>query len=122
MKIQHFKDLIAWQEANKLAVLIYKETKSFPKEEVFGLINQLRRAAVSISSNIAEGFSRGTYKEKGQFFSIARGSLSEVESQLHLSKEIGYLSNSSHSKLENQLIIVSKLLTGIIQKTRSFTY
>ncbi|MBI4599730.1 four helix bundle protein [Candidatus Uhrbacteria bacterium] len=76
--MRSFTDLKAWQEGHTLVLKIYKITQSFPKEEQFGLTNQLRRAAVSLTSNIAEGFGRGSYKEKAQFYSIALGSLTEV--------------------------------------------
>jgi four helix bundle protein len=70
-KIRFFIDLYAWKEAHKLVLLIYNITKEFPKEELFGLSNQIRRAVVSVTSNIAEGFSRNSYKEKSQFYSMA---------------------------------------------------
>jgi len=73
-KIKSFTDLNAWREAHKLALIVYKITKDFPKEEMFGLTSQMRRAVVSITSNIAEGFSRQSYSEKVQFYSIAQGS------------------------------------------------
>ena len=82
--IKTFKDLKAWQLSFELASKVYRATKNFPKEEQFGITNQLRRASVSISSNIAEGFGRSSRKEKDQFYSIAYGSLLEVESQLLL--------------------------------------
>ncbi|MDP3958015.1 MAG: four helix bundle protein, partial [bacterium] len=80
-KITSFTDLIAWQEANRFAVFIYSLSKGFPKEEKFSLTDQLRRAAVSVSSNIAEGFARNSRKDKLQFYTIAKGSLFEVHSQ-----------------------------------------
>lgn len=76
-KIKSFTDLNVWKEGHKLVLQVYKLTKEFPKEELFGLTNQIRRAAVSITSNIAEGFSRHSYKEKLQFYSTALGSLTE---------------------------------------------
>ena len=74
-KIKSFTDLKTWQEGHQIVILVYKITKEFPKEEIFGLVSQMRRAVVSITSNIAEGFGRQTYKEKVQFYYIAQGSL-----------------------------------------------
>ena len=74
-KIKDFKDLNSWQEAHKLVIMIYEKTKIFPREEMFGLTNQMRRAAISVTSNIAEGFGRQGYKEKIQFYYLAQGSL-----------------------------------------------
>jgi len=87
------KDLDAWKSSMELAVKVYELTDKFPKTEIFGLTNQMRRAAVSISSNIAEGAARQTNKEFTQFLYIALGSNSELETQLLLAKEIGYISD-----------------------------
>ena len=119
-KIQSFRDLYAWQEAYKLSLEIYKITKNFPKEELFGLVSQIRRAIVSVASNIAEGFSRHSIKEKIQFYYTALGSLTEVRNQLDLSKGIGNLSENDYGKLEEQSIITDKLLHGLLKKCRSF--
>lgn len=90
-KIKSFTDLNTWKEAHKLVLLIYKITKQFPHEEQFGLTNQIRRAVVSITSNIAEGFSRSSYKEKSQFYSISLGSLTEVQNQLLIARDLKYI-------------------------------
>ena len=84
MTVTHYKDLIAWQKAMDLVCLIYETTKTFPKEELYGLTNQIRRAAVSVPSNIAEGHSRKSSAEYKNFLSIARGSLAEIETQFIL--------------------------------------
>ena len=89
-KIKTFTDLIAWQESHKLVLLIYEETKKFPKEEIFILTSQMRRAAISITSNIAEGFGRRSYKEKVQFYYLAQSSLTELKNQIITSKDIKY--------------------------------
>lgn len=112
-KIKSFTDLIAWQEAHRLAVLIYKKTESFPKSEQFGLTNQVRRAATSIGSNIAEGFSRKSAAEKQHFYSIAKGSNSEVQSQILLARDINFLTKDDFASITEQSNIVSKLLTGL---------
>ncbi len=119
-KIQSFTDLEVWKEAHKLALLVYELTKNFPKEEIFGLISQLRRAAVSITSNIAEGFSRQSYKEKIQFYFMARGSLVELQSQLLISRDVQYLTSGNFNKISQQSIIVHKLLNALIKKSREF--
>lgn len=119
-KIKSFTDLFAWQERHKLAVMVYQITKSFPKEELFGLTNQMRRASVSITSNIAEGFGRQTYKEKTQFYYQAQGSLIELKNQLLLAKDVGYLKENDFNALANQANIAHQLLQGLLQKTKSF--
>ena len=81
-KIKSFTDLNAWKEGHVLVLDIYGITKKFPKEEIFGIVSQMRRCSVSITSNIAEGFSRQSYKEKVQFYSISRGSITELQNQL----------------------------------------
>lgn len=118
-KIKSFTDLDAWKESHKVTLKIYELTKKFPKEEVFGLISQLRRAAVSITSNIAEGFSRTSYKEKAQFYSMALGSLSETQNQLLLSRDIGYLKNADFREVAEMTVIASKLINGLLKKQKA---
>ena len=120
-KIQNFTDLTAWQKGHALAVDIYKITRNFPKDELFGLTSQLRRAGVSITSNIAEGFSRGFPKEKLQFYSIALGSLTEVQNQLLIARDIGYINKEQFQKIAEETVIVSKLINGLIKSLRSKT-
>src|SRR3989344_3330038 len=90
-KIRSFLDLEAWKEGHSLVLNIYKITKGFPKDEVFGLSSQMRRCSVSITSNIAEGFSRNSYKEKVQFYLTALGSTTELQNQLIVAKDVGYI-------------------------------
>lgn len=116
--IKSFVDLATWKEAHKLVLAIYKMTKQFPQDEKFGLIIQLRRAAVSVSSNIAEGFSRNTGKEKVQFYYIALGSLTEVQNQLIIAKDLSYMSESRFDELMKQVIVVNKLVNGMIKSAR----
>jgi len=118
-KIKNFTDLETWKEGHKLVLLIYEATRLFPKEEKFALIDQMRRAAVSITSNIAEGFSRQSKKEKAQFFLMSKGSLTELQNQLLISKDIHYLKSEDFNKLINQTIIVNKLLNGLINYCRN---
>ncbi len=99
---QSYKNLIAWQKAMQFVAVIYRETRQFPKEERYGLTNQLRRAAVSVPSNIAEGQARFSQKEFKHFLSQARGSLVEIETQLLISQSLGYLPAKSTQVLMKQ--------------------
>lgn len=118
-KIRSFTDLKVWQEAHHLALGIYKITKEFPNHERFSLSNQLQRAGVSISSNIAEGFSRGTPKGKVQFYYIALGSLTEVQNQLLIAKDLGYIAKEIFTETAKQTIATSKLINGLIKKLKT---
>lgn len=122
IKIKSFTDLNAWKEAHKLVLLIYEITKKFPQEELFGLTNQIRRAVVSITSNIAEGFSRNSYKEKVQFYSVALGSLTEVQNQLLIARDLKYITQEEFTKLAELSVIISKLLNGIIKKSKTIIH
>lgn len=119
--IKSFNDLATWKEAHKLVLAIYKATKQFPQDERFGLIIQLRRAVVSVSSNIAEGFSRNTNKEKVQFYYMALGSLTEVQNQLIISKDLSYMSKSRFDELMKQVIVVNKLINGMIKSAKAMS-
>ena len=114
--INSHKDLIVWQKSIKLCKLVYKLTEKFPKEEVYGLTSQMRRSAVSIPSNIAEGRSRGTRKDFTQFLRIALGSASELETQIEIAKELSFMNNQEAVEIEDQLVEVSKMVMGLIKK------
>lgn len=118
IKIREFKDLRAWQEGHVLVILIYQTTKHFPREELFGLTSQMRRAVVSITSNIAEGFGRRTAKDKGVFYYYAQGSLIELENQLLVARDVGILQEDAFISAEVQLKLVHKILQGLIQKNK----
>ncbi len=109
----------SWQQAHQLLLLVYKYTDSFPPKEIYKLTSQIRSAAVSITSNIAEGFGRKSYKEKLQFYSIAMGSLIEVQNQLFISKGVQYLSQEGFDHIYRQSIRVHKLLNGLMKKTKT---
>ena len=111
-KIRSFKDLNAWKEGHKLVLAVYEITKTFLDKE-FSLVNQMRRSAVSITSNIAEGFSRNTVKDKYQFYSVAHGSLTELQSQLTIAADLGYLSKEKSDTVNEQTIVVAKLIQGL---------
>jgi len=109
-----FKDLIVWQKSRDLAVVIYKLTEQFPKSELYGLTSQMRRAVISISSNIAESYHRFHKKEKQQFLATAFGSGSELESQIEIAKVL--FLNLDYSEAENLLSEVMKILNNFTNK------
>lgn len=115
-QIQNYKDLIVWQKSVDLSVLIYEITEKFPKEEMYGLSSQMRRASISIASNIAEGKQRGTKKDFLHFLRISKGSASELETQIVISKKLNFSKNINYSKIEDTLEEVMKMLRGIIYK------
>ena len=119
-QIKEFTDLIVWQKGHKLVLTVYLVTKKFPREELFGLSSQMRRAGVSITSNIAEGFGRKGFKEKIQFYYLAQGSLTELRNQLILSRDVGYFDKRTISDIEASLIEVHRLLQGLITKSKTF--
>ena len=109
------KDLIVWQKAMELVMKVYKATKTFPREEVFGLTSQMRRAVVSIPSNIAEGYGRLHIRETENFLSIALGSACELETQLFLSKDLEYLHTELAQQLCNDVQAIIRMLTSLIK-------
>jgi len=118
-KIKSFTDLLAWKEAHGLVLMIYRVTKNFPKEEIFGLVSQMRRASVSIVSNIAEGFGRQSFKEKVQFYYLARGSSTELQSQLLISKDLNFLDSEKFKIIADQSMKAHRLLGGLIKKSKN---
>jgi four helix bundle protein len=119
-KIKEFTDLISWKEAHKGVLMIYKICKEFPKNETFGLTSQMQRSAVSITSNIAEGFGRQGLKEKIQFYYLAQGSLTELKNQLIIARDVDYISNELFITILQQLNIAHRLLQGLITKSKLF--
>ena len=113
MAIETYRDLEVWQQAMDLAVACYQATKAFPRDELFGLTSQIRRAASSIPANIAEGQGRRTTKEFLNFLSIARGSLKEVETHLILSSRIGLLTTQMLELLLIKTDSISRMMTGL---------
>ena len=118
-KIKTFKDLETWKQAHKLVLVIYELTKIFPKEEKYSLTDQIRRAVVSISSNIAEGFARDSKKDKIRFYSIALGSLIEVQNQLQIGFDLGYIKEELFKRVEQQITLVQKLIYGLMKSSSS---
>ena len=116
--MQSFTDLKVWEKAHQLVILIYKLTKDFPPEERFSLASQIKRAAVSIASNIAEGFQRSSSKVSRNFYDIADGSIEEVKYQLLLSRDLGYIKESDYLESLDKAEEVSKMLRAWIRSQR----
>jgi four helix bundle protein len=113
--IKNFTDLDAWQLAYNLVIKVYKISKDFPKEEIFGIVGQVRRAAVSVSANIAEGFGRYHYKDKVKFYYQARGSATEVQNLIMICNELNYINKEIFDELFKQLVEIQKLINGLIK-------
>jgi four helix bundle protein len=118
-KIVSFTDLVVWQYGHSFVVEIYKITKSFPKHEMYGIVSQLRRAASSVTSNIAEGFSRFSFKDKARFYYNSRGSLSECQNHILISKDVGYLPSDQAASLFQKADKIRQILNGLIKSTES---
>ena len=112
-RAKRFQDLQVWQRAHQLALGIYEVTKSFPDNEKFGLISQMRRAAVSVPANIAEGFKKRSEKDKANFYNISQGSLEELRYYLILAKDLKYLDNIE--ELSDLIDEVGRMLHGLIR-------
>ncbi|MBI2097035.1 MAG: four helix bundle protein [Candidatus Sungbacteria bacterium] len=116
--MKNFRDLIVWQRSHQLLLGVYSATKLFPKEELYSLTAQLRRAVLPVGSNIAEGFKRNYPKESGRFYNMAAASLEEVKYQLLVAKDLEYLSHIQYQKLEAEADEVGRLLHGWIKSQR----
>ncbi len=114
--MRNFRNLKVWEKSHTLTLMIYKFTSSFPKEELYGLTSQMRRSSSSIPSNIAEGCGRNTQPQFARFLTIAFGSASELEYQLILSKDLGFISKDIFDELLNKVTEVKRMLTSLIQK------
>ena len=111
--VKSYQDLIVWQKAVELAEAVYRATRGFPKEELYGLVSQMRRAAVSVPSNIAEGQARESRGEFVQFLGHARGSLAELHTQTILAERLNMLSTAAADEVRQQIEQVGKLLSGL---------
>ncbi|HTB64192.1 MAG TPA: four helix bundle protein, partial [Opitutales bacterium] len=114
--IKTFRDLLVWQKSMALVTEIYRASRTFPKEELYGLTSQLRRAAVSIPSNLAEGHGHRTRSEYSRFVQIAVGSLNELQTQLEISFNLGYLGNVPYNALNTQCREIDRMLYSLSQK------
>jgi len=117
--MQNYKDLKVWQKAHQLTLNVYKESKHFPKEELYSLTNQLRRASSSIPANIAEGCGKNTSGDFANFLNIALGSANEAEYFILLSKDLEYLSVEKYDILSNQINEIKAMLISLISKVRA---
>ena len=113
MKIYSFEKLTVWQRTRKLSAVIYKTTREFPKEELFGLTSQMRRCAVSISSNIAEGTGRHSAKDKARFTEIAYGSALELLNQMILSNDLEFISNEKYNEIRLEIDEITAMLDSL---------
>ena len=118
MEIKNYRDLIAWQKGMAFVTGVYRATGQFPRDEIYGLTSQLRRAAVSIPSNVAEGHGRQSTREFLNFLSIAYGSLNETQTQLLIAQQLGYLNESDCNVLLEQSYELARLINGL---SRSLT-
>ena len=117
--INTYKDLIVWQKAMDLVVAVYKLTEKFPRSEIYGLISQMRRCAVSIPSNIAEGRRRGSRKDYCQFLIIAYSSGAELETQIEISKRLSFSNGSDYNKIEGLLNEIMRMLNKLLSILKS---
>lgn len=117
--MQDYRNLKVWEEAHGLTKAIYRVTRAFPKEELYGMTSQLRRAALSIPTNLAEGTGRGSDRDFGRFVQIAMGSACEVEYLISLSEELAYLKKEESQQLNSHLSQIKKMLTGLLKKLKA---
>lgn len=117
--MKDFKELKVWQKAHKTVLKIYSKTSSFPKDEIYGLTSQMRRAVVSIASNIAEGCGRSGDAELARFFQIAMGSASEIEYQIVLSRDLNFLDEEKYKELTNDVTEIKLMLGAFISKLKA---
>jgi four helix bundle protein len=117
--VQDFRTLRVWQLADQFTLEIYKVTRDFPSDERFGLTAQLRSAALSIQSNIAEGFGRGSKADTSRFLQMSIGSTAEVTNHLHVSRNLGYLSDETYQRLDRLVDVIRRMLIRLLFRLRS---
>lgn len=121
MKMRNYRDLVVWQKSMALVTEVYSITRLFPKEELYGLISQIRRSAVSIPSNIAEGYGRYSKNDYIRFLQIAIGSLYEFQTQLEIGLNLGYLSKDIFEKVYEQSREIERMLSSLIKKVGNYS-
>jgi four helix bundle protein len=114
-----YRDLLVWQKAVELALLVYRFSEGFPKREIYGLTSQVRRAGISVPSNIAEGYGRGSRREYIQFLSIAQGSLKEMETQTIIAQRLAYATPSQAERVLTEAEVVGKMLGSLIRSLKA---
>jgi len=117
--VKNFTDLTVYQKAHSLVLKIYSITNNFPSEEKFCLTDQIRRSAISVTSNIAEGFSKNSAKDKSQFYAISKGSLTELQSQMLVAKDLKYVTAEKFQNLESDFTNIAKMLSGLIKSAHN---
>ncbi len=115
-KISSYKDLVVWQKATELALFVYKVSKVFPKEEIYGLTSQIRRCAVSVPSNIAEGSERNSTRDYLRFINMAHASLAELETQLYIAQRLDYVTGENYQQLQVSAAEIGRMLNGLLRK------
>lgn len=116
--MRDFKEFVVWRRSHQLAIDIYRATQEFPREEAFGQVSQIRRAAASIPTNIAEGCGRQSNAEFSNFLNIASGSASEVEYELLLAKELGYINDSQYSLMSKEIRAIRSMLSTLMTRLK----
>ena len=119
-KITSFTDLLVWKEGHKLVLSTYELTSKFPREEIYGLSNQMQRASVSITSNLAEGFGMRTYKDKVRFYYMAQGSINELKNQLLIAKDLKYIQKKDFDNVAYRANSTHRLLLKFIKSTEKY--
>ena len=117
--MEDFKDLVVWRKAHQLTLAVYQRTRLFPKDEIYGLTSQVRRASASIGANIAEGCGRRSDAEMKRFLQIARGSASELECHLLLAKDLQFLAADEFKDLEQKILEVQRMLASLVQRLQA---
>ena len=116
--MQDFRRLLVWQKAHELVLQVYRISRDFPREELYGLTSQVRRSAASVPTNVAEGCGRGSDPDFARFLVMAMGSSSELEYQLLLSRDLAFLDTAMHQTLEAKVVEIKKMLTALIRKVQ----
>jgi four helix bundle protein len=116
--VQDFRNLVVWQKAHQNTLKVYRLTEAFPPSELYGLTSQMRRSSASVSTNLAEGCGRGSDADLARFAQMAMGSASELEYQILLARDLGFMTDETHGQITKDVQEVKRMLTGLIRKLR----